>query len=212
MAGYHGHQWSHKQRNTFALCQKLFRISVEHKNAGKIFSRRWAERKLWRKTKLMRFVLPFQWHQNIFSVNVRVLMIFLYPCTLETNGVHAEHFWCMFSFALSKYDANNPTYLLDLSTSVRVVPSLSHLHGSSLFMRNTGIKHITQHTKQEVMWMTTERDEKKVEPEKKLVWKKFLSRVVRLTLRCGYIHLPELFRWLPDIYMYVNVWELVFLR
>lgn len=79
-------------------------------------------------------------------------------------------------------------------------------------MRNTGIKHMEQHTKQEVMGMTTERDEKKVEPEKKLVWKKFLSRVVRLTLRRGYIHLPELFRWLPDIYMYVNVWELVFLR
>lgn len=38
----------------------------------------------------------------------------------QTNGVHAEHFWCMFSFALSKYDANNPTYLLDLSTSVVV--------------------------------------------------------------------------------------------
>lgn len=79
-------------------------------------------------------------------------------------------------------------------------------------MRNTGIKHMEQHTKQEVMGMTTERDEKKFEPKKKLVWKKFLSRVVRLTLRRGYIHLPELFRWLPDIYMYVNVWELVFLR
>lgn len=83
-------------------------------------------------------------------------------------------------------------------------------------MRNTGIKHMEQHTKQEVMGMTTERDEKhepkKVEPKKELVWKKFLSRVVRLTLRRGYIHLPELFRWLPDIYMYVNVWELVFLR
>lgn len=33
-------------------------------------------------------------------------------------------------------------------------------------MRNTGIKHMEQHTKQEVMGMTTERDEKKVEPKK----------------------------------------------
>lgn len=126
----HQRQWYpvfHEQK-TLLLYAKLFRLVNKRKMSEK-------EPKEWRKrrnAKLMRFILPFQWHQTIFfkcsSVYGFVFTIFFFQSVLFTDIIcffiskltASMRKFCMLARA-TKCDANNPTYLLDLSTFVTII-------------------------------------------------------------------------------------------
>lgn len=100
----HQRQWYpvfHEQK-TLLLYAKLFRL-VNKKKMSEKEPKEWRKR---RNAKLMRFILPFQWHQTIFfkcsSVYGFVFTNFFPECVIhryhllfhkQTNGVYAENLY-----------------------------------------------------------------------------------------------------------------------
>lgn len=150
-----------RTENTFALCE-IIAIGGEWARAREKKNKNinsWCQKKnprsgaSERNAKLMRFILPFQWHQQHFFVYAFVFTAFFsllftdIICFLVSKLTASMRKFCMLACA-SKFDANNPTYLLDLSTFVTIISGFSY---RLLLVRNIGIKaRMKQRSKQEV--------------------------------------------------------------
>lgn len=130
----------------------------------------------------MRFILPFQWHQHFFvDCDFMFTIFFIFSSPTDT-----------ISFLKSKLTASMRKFCMLAPTNtmqtirhiwqIYLPSSLSSL-SRCLFFSQCVTSSTKQRSKHEAFFSSNEH-KKKVKP-KKFVWKKFLSRVVRLTLRCG---------------------------
>lgn len=134
-----------------------------------------------------------------FFVYTLVFTIFLSTLPIpfisheQTNGVYAEI--CVLSRA-SKYDANNPTYLVDLSTFVTII---SFVQAAFLYI-TLALKRMKQRSME---------IQKKKLNRKKLFGKSSYHVLSDWRYAVCYT-IAESFCWLPDVYIYMSVFVTIF--